>query len=231
MNWLMDNMEGIAFGFVAISVFGAFAWLFYSEKKRIDTIKAMAEPMGFTYNRRDEKSIAFLKEFSLYCDGDDHQFNNVIDGTRNGVKVLMGEYDVIHGKRSNNRMHRPQTICVIEDAELALPHFMLRREMKVADAIGAMLGGQDINFADDKKFSAAFVLQGEKTEETRSFFTALVRSAFMKFANSETRVEGSGNRLLITRNIIIEPEKWSQLLKETFALYEILKKPEQDAKA
>jgi len=32
---------------------------------------------------------------------------------------------------------------------------------------------------------------------------------------------------LITRSIIIEPEKWSQLLKDTFALYETLKKPEQ----
>jgi len=229
MNWLMDNMEGIAFAFFALAFFGSMTYLFYSEKKRIDTIKAMAEPMGFTYNKRDEKSIAFLKEFSLYSDGDDHQFNNVIEGTRNGVKVLMGEYDVIYGKRSNSRMHRPQTICMIEDPELALPHFMLRREMKVADAIGAMLGGQDINFADDKKFSTAFVLQGEKAEETRSFFTARVRGAFMKFANTDTKVEGSGNRLLISRSVVIEPEKWSQLLKDTFALYEILKKPETDS--
>jgi hypothetical protein len=231
MNWLMDNMEGIAFGFVAISVFGAFAWLFYSEKKRIDTIKAMAEPMGFTYNRRDETNVETIKNFSLFSDANDHAFNNVISGTRNGISVVMGEYDAVYGVRKNSRIHRTQTICLLADPDLSLPHFMLRREMKVSDAIGAMLGGQDINFADDKKFSAAFVLQGEKAEETSSFFTARVRSAFMKFANTETRVEGSGNRLLITRNIIIEPEKWSQLLKETFALYEILKKPEPDAKA
>ena len=231
MNWLMDNMEGIAFGFFALVFFGAMTYLFYSEKKRIDAIKAMAEPMGFTYNRRDQQSIETLKEFAMFNDANDHEFNNVIEGTRNGVRVLMGEYDAIYGVRKNSRIHRTQTICVINDPALTLPHFLVRREMKVADAIGAKLGGQDINFADDKKFSAAFVLQGEKAEETRSFFTARVRSAFMKFANTETRVEGSGNRLLITRSIIIEPEKWSQLLKDTFALYEILKKPEQDAKA
>lgn len=227
MNWLMDNMEGIAFAFFALVVFGAFAWLFYSEKKRIDTIKAMAEPMGFTYNRRDEKSIEFLKTFAMFNDADDHDFNNVIEGTRDGIKVLMGEYDAIYGKSSKSRIHRTQTMCMISDPNMALPHFLVRRQMKVADAIGAMLGGQDINFTEDKKFSDSFVLQGKDENVTRSLFAAPVRNAFMKFANTETRVEGDKNRLIVTRSVVIEPEKWSQLLKDTFALYEILKKSEQ----
>ena len=223
MNWLLENMEGIAFVFFACAVFGGISALFYFEKKRSNAIKAMASKMGFNHIKRDESFIDSHKNLEMFNEGEAHRLENILEGTRNGVKVVMGEYDVRFGRQGHG-IHRPKTICAIVDPALSLPHFSLRRQQKIADKIGAALGGQDINFNEDKKFSEAFVLQGNKADETRSFFDADVRKAFMKFASSETQVEAENDTLVIHRNLIIEPELWSPLLRDSFSLYEALKK-------
>ncbi|PKL42223.1 MAG: hypothetical protein CVV41_15730 [Candidatus Riflebacteria bacterium HGW-Riflebacteria-1] len=222
MNWLIENMEVIAFGFVACAVFGAFAALFYQEKKRIDTIVAMAPRMGFTYKKDDNSFRDSRKHLEMFNDGEAHRFTNILDGTRNGVKITMGEYDVRFGSRKGG-IHRPKTICVIEDNTLDMPTFALRSQTKMAAKIGAMLGEQDTNFSDDKKFSDAFILQGEVEKDTRDFFDASLRKAFMRFASNEIHMQGGKNTLVVHRGLIIEAQQWPALLKDAFSAYEAIK--------
>ncbi|EKD81652.1 MAG: hypothetical protein ACD_39C01707G0002 [uncultured bacterium] len=222
MNWLMDNMEGIAFIFFACAVFGAFAALFYQEKKRVEAIMAMAPRMGFTYKKVDESCRGSHLFLELFNEGEAQRFANVLEGVRNGVKVTMGEYDVRFGSGKGS-VHKPKTICVIEDTALALPHFSLYTQHKLAAKIGAALGMQDINFSDDKKFSDAFILQGDNETEIRNFFDEKIRKAFMKFTGNEIQMEAYKNTLVVHRGATIDAQQWSPLLKDAFTIYEFLK--------
>ncbi|EKD82963.1 MAG: hypothetical protein ACD_39C00976G0002 [uncultured bacterium] len=222
MNWLLENMEVITVVFFACAVFGSLAAIFYQEKKRIDSIIAMAPRMGLTYKKLDNAFRDSHQFLELFSEGEAHHFANVLLGERNGVKITMGEYDVRFGSQKGG-IHRPKTICVIEDSALNLPMFALRSQHKLSAKVGAMMGEQDINFSDDKKFSDAFILQGEVEKDVRNFFDERLRKAFMKFAGNEMHMEAGKNALVAHRSRIIDAQQWSALLKDAFSAYEAIK--------
>ncbi len=225
MEWLTDNFEVVIFFGIAGLLLFALIYALYQEKKRTAALTAMAPRMGFNYKIIDVSEIEkhrFLKLFSI---GRSHRMTNFMQGEKNGVRVILADYHYTTGSGKNSTAHN-QTICLIDDESLDLPDFYLRREFAFLDSLGKLFGGQDINFPSDQKFSSAFVLQGSNEAATRALFNDRVRAAFLRFADTTTQVAGQGRSLVIHQGLSLEPEKWPGLLKDTFAIYEVLKKPE-----
>jgi len=225
MNWLIDHVEVIIFFGIAGLVFFALGYSFYLAKKRNEALMALAPRMGFTYKVIDVDFINRHKHLKLFSRGHGHRMTSCMEGERDGVKVLLADYHYVTGS-GKNASHHNQTICIIKDELLSVPDFYLRREFAFLDYLGKLIGGQDINFPNDPKFSKSFVLQGSVEAETRNLFNDRVRGAFLRFAETNTQVEGQGSTLIVHQSLNLEPEKWPGLLKDTFAIYELLKKPE-----
>ena len=73
----------------------------------------------------------------------------------------------------------------------------MRSENVLLDSVGSMLGGQDIDFEEDNKFSNTFVLQGNDESEIRRFFNSKVRDAFVKNHKSGYCYESKGTCFLL----------------------------------
>ena len=69
-------------------------------------------------------------------------------------------------------------------------------EIFLFDALGQSLGGQDIDFEDDKAFSDAFVLQGDNETAVRDLFDTQVRQWFVAQAARSFFFETRGDTLL-----------------------------------
>ncbi len=225
MEWLTNNFELVIFFGIAGLLLFALIYAFYLEKKRTTALVALAPRMGFSYKIIDVAEIEKHKYLKLFSVGRRHRMTNIMEGEKNGVRVILADYHYTTGSGKNSSAHN-QTICLIDDESLNLPDFYLRREFAFLDSLGKLFGGQDINFPSDQKFSSAFVLQGSNEAATRELFKDRVRGAFLRFADTTTQVAGHGKSLVIHQGMSLEPEKWPGLLKDTFAIYEVLKKPE-----
>jgi hypothetical protein len=225
MNWLIDNFEIIIFLGIGSLLIFAVVYSIYLDKKRREMLRQMAPRMGFSYSAHDNSFIDGHKHLKIFSRGRNHTLTNVMEGERDGVKVMLGDYHFVTGSGKNSTHHNC-TMCVIMDDSLALPNFYLRREFAFLDSLGKMFGGQDINFKEDETFSSAFVLQGTVESETRNLFSDKVRYEFLRFAKTTTQVEGQDNYVILHRGLPLEPEHWGDLLKDAFVVYEVLKNPE-----
>lgn len=195
------------------------SWL--NDKKRTETLRAMAAQMGFEFFDSDDTLHTSLGNFKLFSRGHSKRTRNVFRGTRDNVSVIMADYYYTTGSGKNSTTHM-QTICIIEDPEMRIPHFFLRHENKFFDFLGKMFGGQDINFDDDPQFSDAFVLQGEHEALTRELFDSDIRREFVKFAGTSTQIEGRGSRVILHNGMKAGPEQITGILKQTFDVYNLL---------
>ncbi len=225
MDWVINNVEIFIFGLVFFLFFCAVGYAIYQAKKRHDALAAMAPRMGFDFKPRDDSFRDSHSHLKMFSRGHSHRMTNVMEGVRDGIKVLLADYHYTTGSGKNSSSH-DQTICIITDPDFKLPNFYLRREFSFLDYLGKLFGGQDINFKEDEKFSAAFVLQGTVEAETRSFFNSEVRNEFVKFAGQNIQVEGQDDSLIVHQSLTLEPEKWLALLKDAFAIYRALKNRE-----
>lgn len=226
MDWL-DLFQFVMFFGVFFFFIFVVGYMIYQEKKRCDALKAMAPKMGFTYVERDNSIRDKFAHLNIFKRGHSHENRNVMVGIRDGVKVTLNDYSYASGS-GKNKTHYSYTICIITDPTLRLPHFYLRRENSFFDYLGKLFGGQDINFPEDERFSSAFVLQGMVESETRNYFNDRIRSAFIKFAGTDTQVEAQNDSLIIHRGTKLPPEQWGSLLKDTFSVYEVLRDNESD---
>ena len=94
-------------------------------------------------------------------------FNLIIAATPE-LTLFLFDYSYITGHGKNKRVRR-QSVAAVESADLSLPEFHLRPERRL-DAIGSLLGRQDIDFDDHPEFSSAFVLKSDVEQQTRDFF-------------------------------------------------------------
>lgn len=211
-------------GFFAL-IIALISYGFYAARKRRELIAAVAPRMGFSYSEKDNGFRDTHSKLKMFSRGHSHQIINVLSGVRDEITVIVADYHYTTGSGKNST-HHSQTICVISDPSIMLPHFYLRQENKFFDYLGKLFGGQDINFSEDPAFSSAFVLQGFAETPTRELFSSEVRKVFMRFANSGTQVEGQDNSLVIHRGTILEPEKFPSLMKDAFDIYHTLKSRE-----
>jgi hypothetical protein len=186
--------------FVAISVVIVVVFLYLeyaSEKKRTEAMQQYAQSRGFTFEGAAPSLQRWMQGFKLFNRGHSRVLKNVMLGVRDRADVAVGDYRYRTSYGRHSRVHH-QTICVVRHPGLRVPHFFLRRQVPLYDALGKLFGGQDINFDEDPAFSKAFVLQTSGEEQAvRRFFNERARSHFTSLAGRSVQVEGVGDTLLI----------------------------------
>ena len=203
-------MGGLGFVFIIAIVIAAFAIFFIVEKRRREAWQAQAETLGLTH----QPSGSMHREydgFKIFDRGRRRRTKNMITGSYQDAEVTVGDYAYTTGGRSgtsisigsssssrkNNSKTHHQTVFVIKADGLRVPHFFIRRQLKLFDFLGKSFGGQDIDFEEDEGFSKAFVLQGEDESATRELFGPGVREALMAHNGSKMMLEGYGDTLVL----------------------------------
>lgn len=210
----MDNFFFVlpVVGMLAIGG-GILGLVLYFDKKRREAWMAVAQQLGFTYERKQSgvsRGFGYFKIFSLgYSKG----CKNILSGPFRSQEATLMDYQYTTGGGKNRSTHR-QTLCVLKNPEIDVPHCFLRRQSKVFDFLGKVFGGQDIDYDEDPEFSKTFVLQGENEAATRRLFDLRLRQRFMKLAQTNLQVEIRGNTLLIHKGRTLKPEDANTLLQQ-----------------
>lgn len=191
-------------------------------KKRTELLKNTASSMGFTFIGDEPNLHVNNSTFKLFSRGHSKKTKNVIKGEVSGVSVKVADYHYTTG-HGRNSSHHSQTICMITDPSLSIPHFFLRRENKFLDSLGKIFGGQDINFDEDPDFSKSFVLQGKDEFITREFFNRNLRASMMKFAHDTMHIEGYENTVILHNKTTLKPDGLNNLMEKTLEVYQMLK--------
>ncbi len=139
------------------------------EEKRTNGLRGVAEELELTFLADGDEALAErLSGLPLFDIGRGRTLKNLIVADTPEVKVALFDYVYITGRGKRRRVRR-QTVAAVQAAELRLPEFHLRPE-RTLDAVGSLLGRQDIDFDDHPGFSKAFVLKSLSEQETRDFF-------------------------------------------------------------
>jgi hypothetical protein len=101
------------------------------------------------------------------------------------------EYTKGHGK---NRVNRVFSMALCTNSRLRAPKLALQPE-SWGTSLAAMVGVQDIDFAEDPAFSSAFQLQGSDEEAIRQFLNETRRKALL--SHPTMRLEIDGDSLLV----------------------------------
>lgn len=181
-----------------ILLIGGIAWLaWHLEKKRTEAMQQYAQSHGFVFEGAGSQLVAQCGSFKLFNQGHSKRLKNALRGAKDRAALSIADYQYVTGSGKHRTTH-VQTICVVRVPGMALPHFFIRRQYALFDALGKMFGGQDINFVEDKAFSDAFVLQTHGSEqELRRYFNDRARAHFVSHPNKSVQVEGVGETLLV----------------------------------
>jgi hypothetical protein len=105
---------------------------------------------------------------------------------------------------------------VLDRPNLRLPRSRLRPE-RMFDAIGQLLGAQDLDFAGDPEFSKAYVLQAQDEREVRELYDEQTRRWFAERKHLGLRVETFGSTMALAVKPI-PPEKARDLFDQALDL-------------
>lgn len=191
----MGPVVGIVIGLAVVGIVIYVSYLV--EKKRTEAMEAHAQSHGLVFEGKTSQLNDWVRGFKLFNQGHSRVLKNVMRGAKDQAAVAVGDYKYTTGSGKHSQVHN-QTICVVRHPGLHVPHFFLRRQVALFDALGKMFGGQDINFDEDPTFSKAFVLQTNGDEqELRRYFNERARSHFTALSKRQVQVEGVGDTLLI----------------------------------
>lgn len=219
MRWLWNILPILIVIMVAII---AMAVGMYFEKRRREAIAKVAEELGLEfYPSGITDLLAALKGFRLVSSGDSHALANTIRGVTDDVELTIFDLSYSTGSGKNRSTHR-QTVIRFQSPKLTLPEFAISPE-NFFHKIGKLFGMKDINFAEDARFSSAFLLNGSDETAVRGVFAPEVRAWFS--GRTGITAEGRGNQLLYFRaGSRSKATEIPKLLEEGFSLYSLLTK-------
>ncbi|MCH2181763.1 MAG: hypothetical protein MK108_07145 [Mariniblastus sp.] len=153
------------------------------EQRRTEALGGAADEMGLVFH--GEGDAAFhqsLPDFPLFQVGRKKRLTNLVLADTPELKMGLFDYcfTVGHGKQKKVRR---LSVVVVQSADLHAPRCHLRPQIVFWDPIGALLGKQDINFADHPEFSKAFVLKSDTEEQARAFFDPGLLDFFSQHTN------------------------------------------------
>jgi len=183
-------------------------------RKRREAWQAVAPKLALRH-LRDVPMAGRFPGFKLFSLGRSRVSDNLLEGSSGSVRVLLGDYRYTVGRGKSATTCR-FTVCILEKAGLGLPHSFLRPQ-NLFDALGKLLGGQDIDFAEDPEFSRAFVLQGEEEGAIRSRFDRPSRSWLVAHKQRIKGFEARGDAIAFFAEPT-PPEEAPQLLDEALQL-------------
>lgn len=186
---------------IALGVFALIAILIYIiDKRRKGKIKEYSKRNGFVYTEDPPAISAYSETFNIFDNsGHTSNFYSNMHKKIGNIEIDVTDYQYITGHGKHRASHN-FTICQICSPDAFFPQFFIRDEDKIFDTLGSLLGGQDIDFIEDKGFSDKFVLQGINEGDLRSFFKFNVRRAFTVHHVSGLKYEGIGQHFIIYRS-------------------------------
>lgn len=191
-----------------------------AQRQRAELFAAYATQRGWSFVPGPLKLVPALAGFKLFNRGRGRQFGNGVSGSAaNGQTVLL-DYVFVTGTTQRRSWHE-QTICAVRVPGAALPHGFFRRQEPVADAFGKLLGGQDLDFAEDRSFSQAWVVQTNGPEaQLRAFLGPPRRAHLLQLAPTslQTEVEFFGEWVLLHHGRLLDGAGLDGLVAETTAL-------------
>lgn len=188
------------------------AWLM--EKKRTEAMTAFAQNHGYQFEGATPQLIDELSAFKLFNQGRARTAKNTMRGSKDPGSIRLCDYQFTTGSGKHQQVHQ-QTICVLKTPGRNAPHFFIRRQRALFDALGKVFGGQDINFDDDPTFSKAYVLQTSGDEQQlRGFMTTGLRETFSRLADRNLMMEVVGDTLVLHQGRRLKPEQLEALVAD-----------------
>lgn len=204
----------VAVGGVIALVGGVVYLAFLMEKKRTEAMSAWASTHGFQFEGEAPQLAGELNGFKLFNQGRSRKAKNLMRGSKEPGAVRVCDYQYTTGSGKHQQVHQ-QTICILNTPGRQAPHFFLRRQRALFDALGKMFGGQDINFDDDPTFSKAYVLQTSgEVEQLRRFMSAGLRETFNRLSEKNLVMEVVGDTLVLHQGKRLKPEEIDGLVAD-----------------
>ncbi len=217
----MDGVGLIVFGGIGLIVVVGFAVSMTLQKKRTEAWQRVADELGIPFVGESNGILGTCANLKLFSQGHGRKFHNAVQGDAGDTRITIGDYRYTTGS-GKNRKHHAYTMCVLESSRLSTPHCYLRPQRAFFDMLGAMFGGQDINFEEDPDFSNAYVLQGDTEAAVRMLFDEEIRGWFVDRKTERFHFETRGNLLLFHRGRKGKPEEASQLMQQALELMGVL---------
>lgn len=216
MDWFW--ILWIVLPLVGIAAIGLSIW---QAKKRTEAWQAVAGELGVEFLGDRHDVLSRHGHMQLLRRGRTRQLRNAVAGDTGDVRITIGDFRYRTGSGKNNST-RVETVCVLQSAALDVPHCFLRPESTLFDAIGSMLGGQDIDFKEDIGFSGAFVLQGPNEAAIRELFDEDVRRWFAARKGRRFHFEAQGNTLVFHTGRRRKPAEAKDLMQEALEIMNLL---------
>jgi len=194
----MENYIGL--GLLTLFVFGFFAVGVSLGKKRKKEMRQLAEEMNFSFDGEftndDDPLIRSLSHLALFREGSTQGAWNVMRAQADDVAITILDHRFGSGTGKSRKVSE-QTVIVFQSDLLRLPAFTLRRQDLGHTLSTALLGYEDVDFADHPVFSKRYHLHGSDEESIRERFSDNVLTYFEQHENLVA--DGSGDSLLVCK--------------------------------
>lgn len=217
----MDGIGFIILGGIGLVVVVGFALNMYLQQKRLEAWQRVAEELGIPFVGESNGILGTCVSLKLFSQGHSRKFYNAVQGDAGDTRITIGDYRYTTGSGKNRSTHH-FTMCVLESTRLSTPHCYLRPQRAIFDLLGAMFGGQDINFEEDPEFSGAYVLQGDTEAAVRLLFDDEIRGWFVDRKRERLHFETRGNLLVFHCGRKCKPEEASHLMQQALELMGLL---------
>ncbi len=187
-------------------------------KARTKAVKKYCKLNGLTY-QESSSNIPFKDSFDITKKGNNPQYKNIIMGKKNETAFAICDFIYETGSGEEIEVHK-ETIIALMNPDIHMPYFYCRDKNIFFDVIGKMFGGQDIDFAKDKKFSKKFVLQGHSELKIRKMFNAELRKAFVSNHVYGTQYEGVSNTFIICYDKFLKNTERNQFLMRAIKIFQ-----------
>ncbi len=192
--------------------------IFVLERIKRKKIMEYCEKHRFMYDRSPASMIGTSDAYDVLMKGERSYYSDGMFGKRGDIEINIVDFECVSG-HGKHRSHWSYTLCQLYKPNVYFPVFFIRDENAILDTLGSMLGGQDIDFDEDKVFSRKFVLQGLYEEEIRKFFNSKVRNAFTKFHKYGYCYESKGNCFLLYISGCASLEKRLEMMESALKIY------------
>jgi hypothetical protein len=136
-------------------------WDYYTNKKRTEALRGLAEELGFSFEPKSDNSLlSQFGGFHLFTQGHGKKVQNLMQSDASDVRAAVFDYRYTVGSGKHQQTYK-QTVLYFQTNELALPHFVLRPE-SFWHKIGKLFGYQDIDFEANPTFSKHYLLRGQR---------------------------------------------------------------------
>jgi hypothetical protein len=218
----MDGLGLIFLGGIGMLIVGGYALYMWAQQKRTEAWQRVAEELGIPFVGRENGILGVCSSLKIFSRGHGRRFYNAIQGDAGDTRITLGDYQFTTGSGKNRTTH-VYTMCILESTSLCTPHCFLRPERAILDKLGAMLGGQDINFVDDPEFSNAYVLQGDTEFAVRELFDEEIRGWFADRRSERFHFETRSNFLVFHYGKKRQPEEASRLMQQALEIMGLIR--------